>query len=45
MNEAAKDARRAYQKKWREENPDKLKAQQKRHRVNRKLKQNNSISI
>ena len=40
-----KEYNKEYLKKWREENPDKLKAQQKRHRVNRKLKQNNSISI
>lgn len=31
MNEAAKEARRAYKRKWQRENPDKVKAQQERY--------------
>ena len=31
MNDAAKEARRAYKRKWARENPDKIKAQQARY--------------
>lgn len=31
MNEQAKQARRAYKRKWARENPDKVKAQQERY--------------
>lgn len=41
MNEAAKEARRAYKRKWAQDNPDKVKAAQERYwtRQGEKLKQ------
>ena len=42
--ERLKEYHKEYLKKWRAENPDKLRAQQARHRANRKLRQNKELA-